>query len=120
MRRSSAQSGLLVAFGAAVVLFIVGALTFTIFDNVGMPKQQNLGQITEIVYRPSYTTGSSDNRTHHSASWKVYVQTPIGKDYVRRSWMPPGWMHEGAYVRATYHLGRFSHSVSVDKIEQIK
>lgn len=119
MRRSSTQNSLLLAIFVAVVLLITGALAFAVADNAGVPKQQNLGQITDVRYSPSYTSGAGDHRTHHSAYWKLSVQTPAGKDSIRRSWMPPGWMHEGAYVQVTYHLGRFSRNVSIDKLEEI-
>lgn len=120
-RRSSPSSDLTLWLGGAVLALIGGLLIFLIVDRVGLTPKTGLARIDEVRFRPAYTStsGSGEDRKtkHHAAEWRVDVITLDGKDTVRRSWSPPAWMAEDAFVKATYTIGRISHSVSISNLE---
>lgn len=118
MKRSKNNTLLIV--GVLVITLVLGLLTFAIGNFAGRPVQTVPAQITDVSYRSGYDSRDSNHHvTHHSAEWRITVRTPAGDDTLSRSWSPPGWMHEGATVRASYQVGRWLKSVNVNKIEQV-
>ncbi|AXQ68827.1 hypothetical protein HOU00_gp298 [Caulobacter phage CcrPW] len=123
-RRSSSSSNVALWLGGAVILLVLGVIVYAIADRAGTPTKSGLARIDEIRFRPAYTStsgsGSEKKTKHHQAEWKVDVVTLEGRDTVTRTWSPPAWMAEDGFVKASYSVGRFSHSVSISKLEPIK
>lgn len=122
-RRSSSSSNLVMWLGCGVMALIAGLIIYTVADRAGTPTKTGLARIEEVRYRPAHssTSGSGENRKtkHYPAEWKVDVITLDGKDTVTRQWSPPAWMAEDGFVKASYSVGRISHSVSIHNLEPI-